>query len=79
MPTENWTDERLDKLAELVEKNSKAIDKLTTDIETQREESKEQQIRFTYYQQSTQTLTSLAFSLIAAATITTIVSTVFNR
>ena len=50
-----WTDERLNKLAETVEENAKAIKEL-------RQESKEQNIKFAAYQQASQWVVNLAFS-----------------
>jgi hypothetical protein len=67
-----WTDEMLDKLADETKENTAAIKEL-------REESKEQGIRFSAYQQSSQWVVNLAFALIASATVTTIVTTVFRR
>jgi hypothetical protein len=79
MTTERWTDEMLDKLADelkgtqyLVEQNAEAIRDL-------RQESKEQGIRFSAYQQASQWVVNLAFGLLATATITTIVSAVVRR
>jgi hypothetical protein len=72
MTTERWTDEMLDKLAETVERNAEAIQSL-------REETKEQSIRFATYQQASQWVVNLAFGLLATATITTIVSAVVRR
>ena len=79
MTTQRWTDEMLDKLAEdlqgtqhLVEQNAQAIRAL-------REESREQGIRFSAYQQASQWVVNLAFGLLATATITTIVSAVVRR
>jgi len=72
MTTERWTDEMLDKLAETVERNAEAIHAL-------REETKEQSIRFSAYQQASQWVVNLAFGLLATATITTIVSAVVRR
>ena len=79
MTTERWTDEMLDKLADelkgtqhLVEQNAEAIRDL-------RQESKEQRIRFSTYQQASQWVVNLAFGLLATATITTIVSAVVRR
>jgi hypothetical protein len=75
--------DRLEALAEknliAIEKNSVAIDKLTKDIEQQREESKELGFRFGYYQQSTQAVINLAFSLIASATISVFITVVLKR
>ena len=65
MATERWTDEMLDKLA--------------TSVNELREETKEQSIRFSAYQQASQWVVNLAFGLLATATIITIVSTVFRR
>jgi hypothetical protein len=70
--TKRWTDEMLDKLADETKENTAAIKEL-------REESKEQGIRFSTYQQSSQWVVNLAFALIASATVTTIVTTVFRR
>jgi parvulin-like peptidyl-prolyl isomerase len=70
--TKRWTDEMLDKLADETKENTAAIKEL-------REESKEQGIRFSAYQQSSQWVINLAFALIASATVTTIVTTVFRR
>jgi hypothetical protein len=79
MTTERWTDEMLDKLAHelkgtqhLVKQNAEAIRDL-------RQESKEQGIRFSAYQQASQWVVNLAFGLLATATITTIVSAVVRR
>ena len=69
MTTERWTDEMLDKLAETVKENADAIRDL-------RQETKEQGIRFSAYQQASQWVVNLAFGLLATATITTIVSAV---
>ena len=93
MAVEQWTDERLDKLAELaernslaiernslaIEQNSLAIEKLTKESERSAQESKELNIRFTAYQQASQWVVNLAFGLLATATITTIVSAVVRR
>jgi hypothetical protein len=76
---ERWTDERLDKMADRLEQTIEAIDKLTKDIETQREESKDLGLRFGYYQQSIQSVINLAFSLIASATISVFITVVLKR
>lgn len=72
MATERWTDEMLDKLAEKVDKNAEAIEKLT-------ENAKELNIRFNAYQQASQWVVNLAFGLLATANITTIITAVFKR
>lgn len=86
MAVEQWTDERLDRLAELAERNSLAIEKLTQESERRAQESersaqesKELNIRFTAYQQASQWVVNLAFGLLATATITTIVTAVFRK
>ncbi len=78
--------DRLDRIEAIVERNSLAIDKLTkdidrisTDIDKQREESKDMGSRFGYYQQSTQAIVNLAFSLIASATISVFITVVLKR
>ncbi|MGB8701908.1 MAG: hypothetical protein WCD18_21035 [Thermosynechococcaceae cyanobacterium] len=71
--------DRLDRLEALAEQNLIAIDKLTKDIEEQRQEAKELGIRFGYYQQSTQAIVNLAFSLIASATISVFITVVLKR
>jgi hypothetical protein len=79
MTTERWTDEMLDKLAETVKENGHQIEKNTEAIRDLRQESKEQGIRFSAYQQASQWVVNLAFGLLATATITTIVSAVVRR
>lgn len=78
--------DRLDRIEALVEqtaaladKNAIAIDKLTKDIEEQRQESKDLSSRFGYYQQSTQSVINLAFSLIASATISVFITVILKR
>ena len=79
MKTERWTDEMLDKLAETVKENGHQIEKNTEAIRDLRQETKEQGIRFSAYQQASQWVVNLAFGLLATATITTIVSAVVRR
>ena len=79
MTTERWTDEMLDKLAESVKENGHQIEKNTEAIRDLRQETKEQGIRFSAYQQASQWVVNLAFGLLATATITTIVSAVVRR
>jgi len=81
-----WTAERFNQLAELVEENSKAIKELREEskelsqgIKELREESKEQNIKFAAYQQASQWVVNLAFSLIAGATVITVASAIFKR
>ncbi|WP_404790956.1 hypothetical protein [Altericista sp. CCNU0014] len=79
MTVERWTDEMLDKLAELTARNASAIDKNTAAIDKLAEEEKELNIRFSAYQQASQWVVNLAFGLLATATITTIVTAVFRK
>jgi predicted PurR-regulated permease PerM len=71
--------DRLDRIEELVERNSSAIEKLTQDIDKLLDESKDLSTRFGYYQQSTQAIVNLAFSLIASATISVFITVVLRR
>ncbi len=83
MAVERWTDDMLDKLAETIKENAENIkdtghlaEQNAEAIRNLREESKEQGIRFSAYQQASQWVVNLAFGLLATATITTIVSAV---
>ncbi|MBW4550302.1 MAG: hypothetical protein KME35_04230 [Aphanocapsa sp. GSE-SYN-MK-11-07L] len=51
-----------------------AIEKLTKDIDELRQESKDLGTRFGFYQQSTQAIVNLAFSLVASATVSVFVT-----
>jgi hypothetical protein len=55
------------------------LDKLDRDVELLSKENEKFNDRFTNYQQATQSLVSLAFGLIASATVITVVSAVFKR
>jgi len=55
------------------------LDKLDRDVEQLSKDSEKFNDRFTNYQQATQSLVSLAFGLIASATVITVVSEVFKR
>lgn len=55
------------------------LDKIDTDVEQVSKDNEKFNDRFTNYQQATQSLVSLAFGLIASATVITIVSSVFKR
>jgi lipopolysaccharide export LptBFGC system permease protein LptF len=79
MAPEQWTDQMLNELAELTKRNAQAIDKLTDDIDKQRQESKELTLKFQYYQQASQWVVNLAFGLLATATITTIITAVLRK
>lgn len=79
MTVERWTDEMLDKLAESVKEISTDVRSLGDDVKALRDESKEQGIRFAAYQQASQWVVNLAFGLLATATITTIITAVFQK
>jgi predicted nuclease with TOPRIM domain len=64
--------EKLDKLSTEVAKLSTEVDKLARDSEKFND-------RFSNYQQATQWVVQLAFTLIASATITIIISSVLRR
>jgi len=83
-------DERIDRLTEnvnkLIEESERDREeakelglRLTENVNKLREESKELGIRFGYYQQSTQAVVNLAFSLVASATISVFITTVLKR
>lgn len=71
-PTLTDVIEKLDKLSTDVDRLSTDVDKLSTDVEKFND-------RFSNYQQATQWVVQLAFTLIASATITIIISSVFRR
>ena len=71
-PTLENVIEKLDKLSTDVDKLSTDVDKLSTDVEKFNE-------RFSNYQQATQWVVQLAFTLIASATITVIITSVFRK
>jgi hypothetical protein len=71
-PTLTDVIEKLDSLSTRVDHLSERVDHLSADSEKFNE-------RFSNYQQATQWVVQLAFTLIASATITVIVSTVFRR
>ncbi len=71
-PTLTDVIEKLDKLSTKVDKLSTEFDRLSTDVEKFND-------RFTNYQQATQWVVQLAFTLIASATITVIITSVLSR
>lgn len=80
------TDERLDRIAKLLEEtsqltkeNSQAIKELREESKQLREDAKEQNIKFAAYQQASQWVVNLAFSLIAGATVIIVASAIFKR
>jgi Mg2+ and Co2+ transporter CorA len=54
------------------------LDKIDVDVEQISKDNEKFSDRFSNYQQATQSLVSLAFGLIASATVITVVSTVFK-
>jgi cell division septum initiation protein DivIVA len=72
MQTENSELTRLDRI-------EIAIEKLTQDVSELRQESKDLGTRFGYYQQSTQAVVNLAFSLIASATVSVFITAILKR
>lgn len=66
--TDNFQQEVLDRLDSLNEQ----VNRLTTDVERSND-------RFTNYQQATQWVVQLAFTLIASATLTVIITAVLKR
>jgi chaperonin cofactor prefoldin len=64
--------DRVDNLSDRFDKLSGRVDKLSSDGERFND-------RFSDYQQATQWVVQLAFTLIASATITVILTTVFKR
>jgi predicted peroxiredoxin len=79
MIVSRWTDEMLDKLADSISNLGEDVKENTDAIKQLREESKEQGIRFSACQQSSQWVVNLAFVLIASATVTTLASAIFRR
>ena len=62
-------------LADVIEK----LDKLSTDVDKLSTDVEKFNDRFSNYQQATQWVVQLAFTLIASATITIIISSVLRR
>lgn len=71
-PTLTDVIEKLDGLSTRVDNLSSRVDHLATDVEKFND-------RFSNYQQATQWVVQLAFTLIASATITVIVTSVLRR
>jgi membrane protein required for beta-lactamase induction len=66
------SDDRLEQIARSQQQVLERLDKLSADVERSND-------KFTTYQQATQWVVQLAFSLIASATVLVIISTVFKR
>ncbi|MDX2099962.1 MAG: hypothetical protein SFW36_19480 [Leptolyngbyaceae cyanobacterium bins.59] len=74
-----WTEEMLDELTDAVNRNTVNIDRLSEKLDRLSADFKEQQIQFKAYQQGTQWVVQLAFTLIASATLTVIITTIVKR
>jgi regulator of replication initiation timing len=70
---------KLDKLTDRVEDLTTHVDKLTTDVEKLTTDNEKFSDRFGSYQQATQWVVQLAFTLIASATITVIITSVLRK
>ncbi|MBE9116927.1 hypothetical protein IQ249_13550 [Lusitaniella coriacea LEGE 07157] len=70
---------KLDDLSTDVDKLSTRVDRLSTDFEKLSTDVEKFNDRFTNYQQATQWVVQLAFTLIASATITVIITAVVRR
>jgi regulator of replication initiation timing len=70
---------KLDKLTDRVENLNTHVDKLTTDVAKLTVDSEKFSDRFGNYQQATQWVVQLAFTLIASATITVIITSILRK
>jgi predicted nuclease with TOPRIM domain len=71
--------DRLNRLTTDVEKFNDRFNKLTTDVEKLTSDNEKFNDRFGNYQQATQWVVQLAFTLIASATITVIITSVLRK
>ena len=71
--------EKLDKLSANVDTLSTDVDKLSTEVDKLSRDSEKFNDRFSNYQQATQWVVQLAFTLIASATITVIITSVLRK
>jgi outer membrane murein-binding lipoprotein Lpp len=72
-------DARFDALSTTVDALSTTVDTLSTTVDTLSTTVERSNDKFDNYQKATQWVVQLAFTLIASATITVIVSTVFSK
>ena len=72
-------DERLDRITASLEKSLQETETLKASVQELRNESKDLGTRSNYYQQSTQAIVNLAFSLVASATVAVFVSEILRR
>ena len=71
--------EKLDKLSTDVDKLSTDVEHLSTEFDKLSKDSERFNDRFSNYQQATQWVVQLAFTLIASATITVIITSVLRK
>ncbi|MCC3414269.1 MULTISPECIES: hypothetical protein [unclassified Microcoleus] len=71
--------EKLDKLSANVDTLSTDVDKLSANVDKLSRDSEKFNDRFSNYQQATQWVVQLAFTLIASATITVIITSVLRK
>ena len=71
--------EKLDKLSTDVERLSTDVERLSTDVERLSTDVEKSNDKFDNYQKATQWVVQLAFSLIASATITIIITSILRR
>ncbi len=74
MTVERWTDERLDRLEQIVESYASAIAHLSEKVDKFTDEAKESNIRIDAYQKASNQVVNLAFTVITAAAAVTILS-----
>lgn len=71
--------EKLDTLSTNVERLSTDVERLSTDVERLSTDVEKSNDKFDNYQKATQWVVQLAFSLIASATITIIITSILRR
>ena len=77
--TQTTTEPTLKDVVEKLDKLSTDVEKLSTDVEKLSTDGEKFNDRFSNYQQATQWVVQLAFTLIASATITVIITSVFRK
>jgi len=71
--------DNVNKLSEDMRQSREESKEISESIRQLRDESRELGSRFGYYQQSTQAIVNLAFSLIASATVSIFITTILKR
>ncbi|MEG4804653.1 hypothetical protein QUB63_28200 [Microcoleus sp. ARI1-B5] len=79
MTTTSKNEPTLVDVIEKLDKLSIDVDKLSTDVDNLSRDSEKFNDRFSNYQQATQWVVQLAFTLIASATITVIITSVLRK